>query len=136
MVIMFDERETELARGARTDGDRLWLEPEALEAATGWALKPEGLCRADACVPLPADGSWTDDAGRVDVTAFATRFDRPVVHDHEHDVWAFGESAIARQQALDSAQAPDFTLPDLDGRPHSLADFRGRKLFLYAWGSY
>ena len=33
---------------------------------------------------------------------------------------------------LDSgAQAPEFTLPDQDGRPVSLADFSGRKLIVY-----
>lgn len=28
-------------------------------------------------------------------------------------------------------KAPDFTLPDKDGVPHSLADFRGKKVVLY-----
>jgi peroxiredoxin Q/BCP len=27
--------------------------------------------------------------------------------------------------------APPFTLPDADGQPHSLADFRGRKVIIY-----
>ena len=38
---------------ARVEGERLWLDAAALEDATGWALKPEGLCRDEACVPLP-----------------------------------------------------------------------------------
>jgi hypothetical protein len=137
VTVFFDEREVDdVAGGAREDGERLWLSPEALAAASGWVLKPEGLCKEDACVPLPRDGSWLDDAGRVDVTAFAQRFDRPVVRDEEHSVWAFGESAGARREALSSVEAPDFTLPDLDGRMHSLSDYRGRKVFLLSWGSY
>ncbi len=32
--------------------------------------------------------------------------------------------------------APEFTLPDLDGAPRHLRDFRGKKTFLYVWGSW
>ena len=32
--------------------------------------------------------------------------------------------------------APDFALPDLDGRVHRLSDFRGRKVFLATWASW
>src|SRR5271154_6317483 len=97
---------------ARPDGDRLWLSPVDLPTVTGWELKPEGLCREHACVPLPADGSWTDDSGWVDVAAFAARFGRPAVRDDEHAIWAFGESAGRRSDQLRSLRAPDFTLPD------------------------
>ena len=31
---------------------------------------------------------------------------------------------------------PDLTLPDLDGRPVRLADFRGRKLLIFVWASW
>ena len=31
--------------------DGLWMSPKDAEKATGWTLKPEGMCRADACVP-------------------------------------------------------------------------------------
>ena len=33
-------------------------------------------------------------------------------------------------------RAPDFTLPDLDGSPHSLSSYRGRKVFLATWASW
>ncbi len=33
-------------------------------------------------------------------------------------------------------QSPDFTLPDLDGNPVSLSDYRGRKVILYVWASW
>lgn len=32
--------------------------------------------------------------------------------------------------------APEFTLPDLQGTPRNLRDFRGKKTFLYVWGSW
>ncbi|MFQ5667384.1 MAG: TlpA disulfide reductase family protein [Candidatus Binatia bacterium] len=32
--------------------------------------------------------------------------------------------------------APDFTLTDLDGRPHRLADFRGKVVFLNVWATW
>ncbi len=32
--------------------------------------------------------------------------------------------------------APEFTLPDLEGEPRHLRDFRGKKTFLYVWGSW
>lgn len=31
---------------------------------------------------------------------------------------------------------PDLTLPDLNGQPVRLADFRGKRLLLYVWGSW
>lgn len=134
-MILYEERTTRV-EDAHEAGDRLWLQPEKLEAATGWTLKPEGLCRGDACVPLPRDGSWLDEDGRVDLTAFAERFDRPAVRDRERAIWAFGDSAASRRQSAESGRAPDFTLPDVDGNEHSLSDFRGKKIFLLAWGSY
>jgi hypothetical protein len=138
VTVLYDEAEAFEApeADAREEGDHLWLSPGAFKAATGWTLKPEGLCREQACVPLPADGSWRDEDGRVDLAAFAARFKRPMVRDGEHSVWAFGEQAAARTDRALSLEAPDFTLPDLDGRMHSLSDYRGMKVFLLSWGSY
>ena len=34
---------------------------ESFEAATGWAAKPEGMCKGDACVPAP--GAVSPDGG-------------------------------------------------------------------------
>jgi hypothetical protein len=116
---------------ARQDGARLWLSPGDLETATGWYPRPEGLCRGDACVPLPADA--IDAEGWVDVVALAGRLNQPVVHDAARSVWAFGASAGQDRQSL---RAPVFTLPDLDGTPHSLSDYRGSKVFLHSYGSY
>ena len=122
-----------LDSNVREDGDHLWVTPSDLQAATGWALKPEGLCRAEACIPLPASGEWTDAQGRIDLASFARYEGRALVRDTERGIWAYG---AAPRMGSQSALAPDFTFPDIDGKKHSLSDYRGRKVFLYTWGSY
>ena len=136
VTILYEDRPPVIAEDAREVGDRLLLAPADFEAATGWVLKPQGLCREDACLLLPPDGSWRDDQGRIDLVPFGNHFKQPVVRDVEHSVWAVGASADARLDALLSLEAPDFTLPDVDGKAHSLSDFRGKKVFMFSWGSY
>lgn len=118
-------------------GDRLWMRPEAAEAATGWALKPEGLCRGPVCVPVPP-GREPDfiAGGRIDLAAFWRHMGRPVLHDAAGETWVLGESAAARSAQLESLEAPDFTLPDLEGNLHSLSDHRGKKVYLCTWASW
>jgi hypothetical protein len=125
------------APDATAEGDDLWLPLRTLEERTGWTLKPEGACRGEICVPLPR-GRESDFSrgGRFSITALARHLDQPVVRDTDSGTWAIGESAAARQNALQSLEAPDFTLPDLDGRMHSLSDYRGKKVFLVSWASW
>ena len=51
-------------------------------------------------------------------------------------IWAFGAGAGERAQALDTLAAPDFELPDFDGKTHRLSDYRGQKVFLATWASW
>jgi hypothetical protein len=113
---------------AATDG--LWLSAKDAERATGWTLKPEGICREDMCVPMPVRD------GRVDVAAFWRLLDRPVVHDSAGETWVLGAGAEQRNNALAGLVAPDFTLPDLAGVPHTLSALRGNKVFLCTWASW
>ena len=107
---------------AATDG--LWLSADDAERATGWALKPEGMCQADLCVPLPAA---IVREGRVDVVAFWQLLGRPLVHDSANQTWVLGAGADERNGALAGLIAPDFTLPDLAGNPHTLSELRGKQ---------
>jgi hypothetical protein len=50
--------------------------------------------------------------------------------------WVLGQSARDRADALRSLEAPDFTLPDSGGRPHSLSEHRGKKVLLVTWASW
>lgn len=111
----------------------LWMSAADAERLTGWTLKPEGMCRAGQCVPLPGDA--VRDAN-VDVDAFWRRLGAPVVHSDARDVWVLGAGADERNRTLAGATAPDFTLPDLDGKPHTLSSLRGRKVFLFTWASW
>lgn len=61
---------------------------------------------------------------------------RPVALDEAEGAAYLGVSAAARGRQLASLEAPDFSLPDLDGRRHSLSDHRGKKVFLVAYGSW
>jgi len=47
-----------------------------------------------------------------------------------------GAPAADRAARLASLEAPDFSLPDLSGRLHSLSDQRGKKTLLIAWASW
>lgn len=106
-----------------------------LQAAAGWEVKPEGVCRESICVPLPVDRQdgfirEIDGVRRLNLAEFARLIEQPYAHDEAHNVWYFGPAGWEWKERLASQQAPDFTLPDFEGRPHSLADYRGKKIFL------
>lgn len=128
--------------GTSIDAAALWLDAPAIEAATGWQWKPEGLCQGDVCMPLPpaARAQWVQqqpgEAALLDLAAMWRHSGQPVVHDPARQTWVLGTGAAQRRAALETLEAPGFTLPDLDGVPHSLADYRGRKVFLATWASW
>ncbi|NDH60062.1 MAG: hypothetical protein EBY18_00095 [Alphaproteobacteria bacterium] len=116
-----------------TAHDGLWMSPADAEKVTGWALKPEGMCRAELCVPMPVSAVK---GSEVDVEAFWKKLGGPVISSDAGDVWALGAPADERNAALEGLQAPDFTLPDIDGTPRSLSQLRGKKVFLATWASW
>ncbi len=125
------------AKGGEVPGDDLWLDADDAAAATGWALQPEGFCRGDICVPVPKDRAQSFVAdGKVNLAAFWDHMNMPAAHSRDGDIWALGEASQNRADGLRSLQAPDFTLPDLNGVEHSLTDHRGRKVLLATWASW
>ncbi len=117
--------------------DGLWISAKDLERASGWTLKPEGLCRADVCtIVAPADRERLVDGDSVCASGLWESLGRPVLHDEARSVWMLGEAAADRRRELESLDAPDFTLPDITGKLHSLSDFRGKKVFLATWASW
>jgi hypothetical protein len=141
MEMRMSERFTLVESGRTTevdasiDDERVWIAPVSIEQALGWALQPEGFCRDGVCVPV-RDGSAVLAGGAVDLAAFGDLIDRPMALDLEERVAAIGASARDRGAALASLDAPNFTLPGLDGRRYSLSDFRGQKVFLAVWASW
>ena len=103
------------------------------EAGTGWQLKPEGACKAQVCIPLADRAVASSD--QIDGPVVAEAIGLPVVHDEEHGVWAVGPESVG-SRALMSAEAADFELPDLDGKPFRLSSLRGQKVLVYAWAPY
>jgi hypothetical protein len=123
------------ALAAKLEGERVWLAADGLARATGWVLKPEGLCRESVCVPVRERAALAGPDG-VELAAFAAALGRPLALDVEERTAALGTAAAERASALASLEAPDFSLPDLAGRLHTLSEQRGKKALLIAYASW
>jgi len=133
-LTLFDDGRV-VAVEAAVEGDSISISPDTLERALGWELKPQGLCRGDACFPV-RDRAALLRAHGIDLGTFARLLDRPFAADAEAGVAVLGTPAADRASQIASMEAPDFTLPDLEGRLHSLRDQRGKKTLLIAWASW
>jgi hypothetical protein len=138
-TIVYEDVATEIA-SAGTDDGQLWITTADLTRATHFELKPQGVCREQLCFPVPKARASefvrkSSDATLFNLLAFARLVNQPVAHDAETSAWYFGLRSDQRQ-GLASLQAPDFTLPDMAGKMHSLSDFRGKKVLLVTWASW
>lgn len=131
LTLLHDGRSDEIPVA---DLARPTIPAEALEETLGWDLQPEGLCRGMVCVPVDQSALVRDDG--LDLGVLAGALQRPLVTDEKHAVAVLGASHHERGEALASLEAPDFTLPDLDGNLHSLSDQRGKKVLLVAYASW
>jgi hypothetical protein len=135
-TVLYDDRAIDLDRigpDPQRAGDTLWIRKRDLTRVNGFALKPQGACRADLCIPIPKDMTRGD---YFNLSAFAKRAGQPVVTEPAARVWSFGEMQALGGGLANSRIAPDFEVPDRVGRPVHLAGFRGRKALVITWASW
>ena len=100
-------------------------------------MKPEGFCKDDICVPTPSgEANRFVQGDAINVSAFWDLMGKPAVRSAEADIWLLGEGASLRNDALLSLEAPDFTLPDIDGNLRSLSELRQKRVLLITWASW
>ena len=124
-----------------SDAADLWVKLSDLKRATGFEVKPQGVCRDELCFPIPKarTRAFLNKRGSVtwfNLTEFARLVRQPVAFDAEQAVWFFGPRADEQNGYLATLEAPDFRLPDMNGKMHSLSDFRGKKVLLVTWASW
>ena len=130
-TIVDDGRATDVR--AIIDGCGVHLDGDALQRGLGWELTDAGLCREGLCVPTPP--AWRT-AGAIALDDLATALGRPLALDTDARIAWLGVGADERARTLRALTAPDFALPDLEGRHHRLADHRGDKVLLVVWASW
>jgi peroxiredoxin len=121
-------------RGAR-DSERVLVEVQDLARATGWQLKPQGLCRDAVCVPV-RDPGQLGPGGWVDLAGLGALVGQPVAVEAVAGIAVIGHSAAERAAALASLHAPDIRLLTLDGAVAGVRDYSGRKRLVVAFASW
>lgn len=139
-TIIYDGVVTHVNVNAEPSND-LWITSSDLKQATRFVIKPQGVCREELCFPLPKNrkASFVKQHGRVtwfNLSEFAQLIKQPMAIDPKNGVWYFGPRPAEQNGYLTSLQAPDFTLPDMNGRLHSLTSLRGKKVLLVTWASW
>ena len=115
----------------RPDAKDLWVRASDLPRINEFELKPQGACRADMCIPVSKalkNGPWFN------LTGFSRKLGQAFVNDSS--VWSFAEIPVMRGSFYASRVAPDFAVPDRNGKMVHLADFRGKKALVFTWASW
>jgi hypothetical protein len=120
---------------AELAGDRVRIPADALRSALGYELKPEGLCKGEACFPVRERAALVA-GGAFDLAELARVTGRPLALDVAERAAALGTAVEDRLAALRGLEAPDFTLPDFSGKRHTLSGYRGKKVLLIAYSSW
>jgi thiol-disulfide isomerase/thioredoxin len=125
-VVLLDEGDAVTVSG-RLDGGEASLGAEALLAATGWELKPQGLCKGAVCIPYGGELVTLSDLARL--------LGRPLAIEMLADraVAVLGQPAGA--VAASGEVAEPLTLPDVNGNPVAITG-SGRKTAVVAWSTW
>ena len=139
-TVIYDNRTTEIAPPlSALPADDLWITLDDLKLATGFVIKPQGVCRDELCFPIPKarSSAFLSKQGATtwfNLSEFARLLRQPIAH--EKEIWYFGPRADEQNAFIGSLVAPDFKLPDMNGKSHSLSEFRGKKVLLLTWASW
>ncbi|MCW2526957.1 MAG: hypothetical protein JWM76_1817, partial [Pseudonocardiales bacterium] len=110
------------------------VDADTFARETGWAIKAQGACKGEHCVPLPPQARRGD--GLIDIEAISQRLGMAHVVDEAHGISALGPESSITGHMLTTAEAPDLELPTFDGGTFRLSDYRGRRVLLVAWASW
>ena len=121
--------------------DGVWLVPlDSFAERLGLKVEyPEGekmavLCgetESERCVPLRFQDSKD---GVMDINGVVYARPASVTEPFGFEIYSISSNRLEIIQPMHLA--PEFTLPDLDDTQRHLRDFRGKKTFLYVWGSW
>lgn len=115
--------------------ERLWAPLDAAAHAVDAKLEDHDgqrvLCRGELCLLLNSDVVRTQ--GSVELVDILWLADALGLGDAKPNRLG---AMLNASSAPDNQLAPDFALPDLDGKKLSLSDFRGKKTAVYIWGSW
>lgn len=117
------------------DRSTVVVDADHLAEATGWALKPEGFCAGDHCVPVRDGATVAAADGALHLRAVADVLGARLVIDAERMVAALSVAQPLRATTR-TGHAEPFTLPDLDGVVHPLEAWAGKKKLLVCWASW
>jgi hypothetical protein len=129
---------TVVVKDTLDDPKDLWILPADLTRINGFVLRGNRICLDALCVPAGPNSDVRITRSRqtwISLTEPVRQLKQAVAVDAERSVWSFGEVRAVSARFLESALAPDFSLPNRQGQQVRLSDFRGKKVLLVTWAS-
>ena len=83
-----------------------------------------------------ADAVWIDGIAYALPSAVVEPFGFRIHTPSPNRIEIVGGNRMIGKEISAGHLAPDFTLPDLNGKPRRLSDFQGKKTLLYLWASW